>query len=186
MGAPTPWDTHRLLSGLQLVLCCTRMMLTAVELLSPPSRLSQHPLLPLTLESLWAGLLFLQGSLPLPVLERTCYFLLLKEEIPSCCNPSLNPSCSCTLSLVHRLPFLQFWMLMQSKQKPQDFWGCAGSGSGRSQTSGLTAIREPQPAFKYKTKYFLRGCGAHAWGTVPLYTQPAPSHAACAWVSRAQ
>lgn len=77
-------------------------------------------LLPLTLESLWAGLLFLQGGLPLPMLERTCYFLLLKEKIPSCCNPSLNPSCSCTLSLVHRLPFLHiFECLCEANRNPK-------------------------------------------------------------------
>lgn len=40
------------------------------------------------------------------------------------------------------------------------------------ETSGLTAIREPQPGFKHQTQYFLRGWGAHAWGTVPLYVLP--------------
>lgn len=40
------------------------------------------------------------------------------------------------------------------------------------ETRGLTAIREPQPDFKHKTQYFLRGWGAHAWGTVPLYVLP--------------
>lgn len=100
-------------------------------------------------------------------------FLVFQQGKFSCCSCPFNPSHSHTLGLVRSLLPHIFGHLCEASTNPKP----AEVGVGLAQdvvkeTRGLTAIREPQPGFKHKTQYFLRGWGAHAWGTVPLYVLP--------------
>lgn len=105
------------------------------------------------------------------MLESTFNFSLFQHGKFSYYSCSFNPSHSRTLSLVWSLLLLHvFEHLCEASRNPKT----SEVGPGLAQdvvkeTSGLTAIREPQPGFKHKTQYFLHGWGAHAWGTVPLY-----------------
>lgn len=102
---------------------------------------------------------------PLKVLSTFQCFS--KENFAAVAALSIHPTH--TLSLVWSLLLHIFGHFCEASRNPKP----AEVGAGLAQdvvkeTRGLTAIREPQPGFKHKTQYFLRGWEAQAWGQWPF------------------
>lgn len=99
--------------------------------------------------------------------------LLNQQEAVRCCSHSSDLFHSC--SVWYWVSCSYMFLNTYEKQAENPMTSEVGLGLAQDvvkEPSGSTAIREPQPGFKHKTQCFLRGWGAHAWGTVPLYVLP--------------
>lgn len=93
------------------------------------------------------------------MLESTLNFSLFQQGKFSCRSHSFNPPHSRTLHLLWSI------LLLHASERPCEASrnpnisevGPGLAQDGGKETCGLTAIREPQPGFKHKTQYFLRG-----------------------------